>query len=302
MIVFLAAVCIAAVVVQDVVPGKAWYHAGWYALVLAALNALLLWRLQKMFARHDAHALPMTPIVAGATLVTLIGLSAGLLGPDTQIYTGAPGATIPINEPSGNLRFPFNPDAKQEVVIFEGRRGTRITLVPSRRRYVGAFVMWSAPRPVASVTAEDAAGHRLTITQPTNASFLSPVLLFSQTARIGGRTLPVDSFSLPAVQRIVKTVLFSPATLSQIQNKPVSQPALLVAIEDERGRLLHGAIRLLPSGERVNTGGVTIGAVVSDYPEIVIAAAPDFPIVFLGAAFLIAGLIWYATIRSPSRS
>ncbi|MBV9276685.1 MAG: hypothetical protein JOZ97_00455, partial [Candidatus Eremiobacteraeota bacterium] len=147
----------------------------------------------------------------------------------------------------------------------------------------------------------DAAGHRLTITQPTNASFLSPVLLFTQTAKIGGRSLPVDSFSLPAVQRVVKAVFFRASTLALIQNRAVNRPAILVAVENERGKLLPGAIRLVPSGGRVMVAGVTIGAVIVDYPRVTIAAAPSLPILALGIAGFLTGLAWYGGVKSPFR-
>jgi len=299
----LAAACIVVVAIQAIVPGKPWYHSSSYALLVVALNALLWWRLRKLFAQGDPLALPITVAGVGALLSTVVGLSAGLLGPDTQTYAGAPGAVIPIGEPSGNLRFPsVDPTSEVPIVRFESSRGHTISVPPNRRRYVGAFVMWSAPHPVAALTAEDLHRRRVTITQPTNASFLSPVLLFSQSARIGGRMLPVDSFSLPAEQRVVKVVLFSAATLSEIRHHPTARPALLVAVEDERARMLPGAIRLLPSGERVTVGGVIIGAVIADYPQIVVAAAPDLPILLLGVAFFLAGALWYATLRSRSRS
>ncbi len=220
-IVVLAAACIAAVVLQDVAPGKWWFHSGSYALVLAALAALLLWRLKKRSRLPDASLKPLFCVTASATLVTLLGLAAGLLGPDTQTYAAAPGATIPVNEPSGSLAFPFltGPRSNAQAVRFAAGGGRSFEIVEGRRRYSGAYVMWSEPHSVAVLSAADTSGRRLTITQPANASFLSPVLLFSQTAKIGGRNLPVDSFSLPAVQRVVKVVFFPPATLSQIQNR-----------------------------------------------------------------------------------
>ena len=302
LIIALAAACIVAVALQDIIPGKWWYHSGTYALVIVALCVLMLWRLQKSRSRDAFRSLVV--ISAAGTLLTLVGLAAGLLGPDTQTYTGAPGATLPISEPAGTLRFPVfsDPKDRSQSIQFTAANGGSVAIPQTRRRYAGAYVMWSDPSAVALVSAEDAAGRRLTVTQPTNASFLSPVLLFSQTAKIGGRTLPVDSFSLPAVQRIVKAVLFPATTLSKIQNRAVSEPALLVAVEDARGKLLPGAIRLLPSGQRVRVGGVIVDAVIADYPRVTIAAAPQLLILFLGMAAFLGGLIWYGLVRSSSRS
>ena len=300
LIILLAATCVVAVALQDILPGQAWYHTGVYALAIIALCIVMAWRLNKYRPRDRAfNALVL--ICAAAVLVALAGVASGLLGPDTQTFSGAPGANVAVSEPAGTLRFPFYEDPRGggQSVQFIGAHGEPIAI--ARRRYTSAYVIWSEPHPVALLSASDAAGHRLTITQPTNASFLSPVLLFTQTAKIGGRSLPVDSFSLPAVQRVVKAVFFPASTLALIQNRAVNRPAILVAVENERGKLLPGAIRLVPSGGRVTVAGVTIGAVIVDYPRVTIAAAPSLPILVLGIAGFVAGLVWYGGVKSPFR-
>ncbi|MBV9971715.1 MAG: hypothetical protein JO135_00105 [Candidatus Eremiobacteraeota bacterium] len=304
LIIVLAAACVVGVALQDVVPGRWWYHSATYALLLAATCAFLLWRLSSAAKTRGQVFGPLLVMSGAAAVVTLCGLAVGLLGPDTQTYSGAPGATLATTEPSGTLRFPFqmDPDDRMGSVQFQSRAGRSLTIFQHRRSYTGAYVMWSDPHLVATITAADAAGRRLTITQPANASFLSPVLLFSQMAKIGGRMLPVDSFSLPAVQRSVKAVLFSPTTLSQIQGHAVFRAALLVAVEDERGRMLPGAIRLVPSGQRVTVGGVALGAVIATYPSVVVAAAPPLPILLPGVIAFFAGLSWYAALKNRFRS
>ena len=46
---------------------------------------------------------------------------------------------------------------------------------------LGLSVVFAQPRPAAYVVARDASGNRMTVTQPANAAFLSPVILFRQT-------------------------------------------------------------------------------------------------------------------------
>jgi hypothetical protein len=303
-IVLLAALCLVAVGLQDVLPGNAWYHSASYALLLSALCALLLWRLQKRAGTHELAFRPLAIVTAAAVVIAATGLAAGLLGPDTQTYMSAPGAGVALSEPRGRLQFPFDPSPAQGSVVarFEDDRGRVLTLPENVRRYTGGFVMWSSPHQAAVVSAEDLLGRRLTITQPSNPSFLSPVLLFAQSARIGGRTLPVDTFSIPAAQRTVKAVLFSAAALTQMRGHSQTRPAVLAAVEDRRGRLLPGAIRLIPSGGQAVIGGVIIGATVADYPQIVVAAAPFWPVFVLGIAAFGAGCVWLALLKNPFRS
>lgn len=300
-IVLLAAACLAAVGFQDVLPGNAWYHSASYALLLCALCALLLWRLQKRAMMHDPAFRPFAIVSAGAVIAAATGLGAGLLGPDTQTFLSAPGATIALSEPRGRLQFPFDPNSAQGSVVvrFVDERGRVLMLPENVRRYAGPFVMWSSAHQVALVSAEDPLGRRLTITQPSNPSFLSPVLLFAQSARIGGRMLPVDTFAIPAALRTVKAVLFSAAALTQMRGDHQTQPALLAAVEDHRGRLLPGAIRLIPSGGRAAIGGVTIGATIADYPQVEVAAAPFWPVFVLGIAAFAAGCVWLARFKNP---
>jgi len=293
-IVLLACICLIAVVVQDAFPGLAWYHTGSYALLLFVLCALLAWRLQKLLRVSSARDRPLSLVTAGALIVGAAGLASGLLGPDTQTYVSAPGANVAISEPAGMLQFPIDPTALQRPVAvrFEGAGGHAIAVPAKARRYFGGFVMWSVAREVAVVSAEDLRGRRLTITQPSNPSFLSPVLLFVQRSQIGGRTLPVDSFSIPAMQRTVKAVLFSGPVLAQMRDARAHLPAVLVAVEDDRGHLLPGAIRLIPTHAHAAVGGVIIGDTILGYPQIVVAAAPYLPLLVLGIAVLVAGLIW----------
>jgi len=288
---------------QDIIPGRSWYHTGSYALLIVALSALMLWRLRKAILNHDRSVPSLIAISAGASAIALTGLASGLLGPDTQTYIAPPGASMAILEPAGHLQFPFDVQRAANVAtVFRATTGREVTVALYQRRYIGAFILWSTSHPVAFVTAQDDRGRRLTITQPANPSFLSPVLVFPQTARIGGRILPVDSFSVPALQRIVKAVLFSADTLTKIQNRPASSPALLIAVEDERGRLLPGAMRLLPSGRRLRIDALTVGALIADYPQVVVAAAPALNIFLPGVAMFVVGLIWCAAFRIRFRS
>ena len=80
-------------------------------------------------------------------------------------------------------------------------------------RPIGAenAIVQEIPRTVVAVKAFDARGNHLTITQPQGAVFLSPVLMMQHEQTISGLRVPFDSFNVPAAQRVVKALLFSPA-------------------------------------------------------------------------------------------
>jgi len=69
-----------------------------------------------------------------------------------------------------------------------------------------------------AVSAANGRGERLTVTQPSGAAFLSPVLLMEQTQSIAGMDVRYDSFAVPAVNRLVRAVLFNPQQAAQLHN------------------------------------------------------------------------------------
>jgi len=276
------------VLLQDIVPGKSWYHSGAYAWALILLTAALVWR-TRAARRNRECAAGIAVASAGAAVVAIAGLAATLLGPDTHTIIRAPAERIPISEPPGVIAFP-SLDAFGAAIEFtpQGRSAFRVRA----RRYFGAYIFTSMSRDVAILKAATAADAHLTITQPDNSSFLSPVLLFSGQSEIAGRTLPVDSFAVPALRRSIKAVLFSARAIAQMDPE-VSRdprPGVLFAVNDERGRLIPGAIRLVRSGARATIGGLTLEVGVASYPAVTIAAAPYWPLLLLGLLLYALGL------------
>lgn len=264
-------------VAQALFPGQAVYHTGWYNaldigfFVLAALQ-------------------PRKPLIAlfGCAIVVLSGAAAGLMGADTHQVVGAPGASARDAEVGGAFVFPI--DKRQPVQL---QRGGHTVTIGSGRRYSGSFIMWQTPRTVVYVDAADAAGNHLTITQPTNATFLSPVLLMQQSTTIAGMNVNYDTFSVPALRRNVKAVLFTEQQAAQLRsNPPVSgKPAVLFAVSDNADHVVPGGLGLVVSGGHRRIGGLTLGARVGTYPAIVVASGPYLPVLAIGLIVALAGVI-----------
>ncbi|MDQ6930940.1 MAG: hypothetical protein M3126_09775 [Candidatus Eremiobacteraeota bacterium] len=265
-----AVACIVAVLAQDFFPAQPWYHQGSYAVLLMALIAWQWW----MVRRYRTYLL----LCAGATLVGVAGIACSLFAPDPQTIVRGPGESIPLSEPSGVLQFGVAVPPQAPVFERPGRAAVSIG-VSGRRTYLAAFILWTKPRTSASVAAFDSHGARLTITQPLNTSFLSPVLLFANTAPIGGRNLPVDSFAVPAAHRNVKAVLLTDP-----------RPGVLFAVEDERGALIPGGIAMAGAGEIVHAGGIGLRASLQPFPEVIVTPAPYLPLVIPGVLLAAFGL------------
>ena len=156
------------------------------------------------------------------------------------------------------------------------RTGSTLTLSGSARRVLGESLLYLEPRIAAYVDTFDERGAHLTITQPANAAFLSPVLLFVQRQRIGALDVPFDTFAAPARHRIVRALYFTPQQLAQFGHANVprdpSQPALVLAASDDAGRSL--GIALAASGQTVAIGGIRVRATLGSYPALEIAAVP----------------------------
>ncbi len=238
------------VAAQDLFPGQAIYHYGWYNAIDAALFVLAALNLR---GRSNSGL-----IIAsfGAAIVVFTGVAAGLMGPDTQTVIGAPGATVRNDDAGGTFVFPIS--ASDAPVQFA--RGSSLTSIDGGRRYTGGFVMWQLPRTVVNLDVADAHGNHLTITQPTNASFLSPVLLMQGSTTIAGMDVQYDTFSVPAAARSVKAVLFSAQQAAKLRADPpiTGRPAVLFAVSDEAGNMVPRGIGLVASGDRKTIGGLLL--------------------------------------------
>lgn len=272
------------VLAQDLWPGAAVYQTGWYNAVDIALAVLAASHLRALRIPY-AKAMPALAAAAfGGAIVVFAGAISGLMGPDTHTVVGAPGATVRDEDAGGSFVFPLS----GTTVAFEHGGGS--VLVEGGRRYTGALVLWQRPRTVVHVDASDARGGHLTITQPTNASFLSPVLLLRQHTVIDGMDVRFDSFSVPAVQRNVKAVYFSPQQAAQLHNDPpiIGGPAILFAVADAHDRVLPHGIGIVQPGTQKIIGGLRLRASVGSYPAIVVSSAPYWPVLLFGVLLIFA--------------
>lgn len=277
---------------QIAAPGSAVYHYGWYnALDIAALVVAAM---QLRSARSEAARFQSLVIaVFGCAIVVIAGAGSGLMAPDTHTVTGAPGASVRDPDAGGTFVFPL----QGTDVHFE--RGGSVSTIGGGRRYTASFAFWELPRTVVNVQAADAKGNHLTITQPTNASFLSPVLLMQQTTTIAGMDVSYDTFSVPAAARSVRAVLFTPQQAAQLHSNAIvpGQPAILFAVSDQHDRSVPGGIGIVAPGVARVIGGLQLSGTVGTYPAVVVASIPYLPVTALGIVILIVGIALYLRRR-----
>jgi hypothetical protein len=285
-------------VAQDAYPGASVYHDGWYNALDIAVFVIAAWQLRALQKTRAQRFSALAVAAFGAAIVVFAGVTSGLMGPDTHTVIGAPGATVRDDDAGGSFSFPLDGDP----ITLQRGRGT--VAVGSGRRYTGSFILWQQPRTVVHVDAADARGGHLTITQPTNASFLSPVLLMQQRTTIDGMNVRFDSFSVPALQRNVKAVLFSEQQAAQLHTDPpiVGQPAVLFAVSDTSDRVVPNGIGLVPPGVQKEIGGLRLTATVQQYPVVVVASAPYWPVLLAGLILFFAGAAGLRAPRTPFRS
>lgn len=286
---------------QIVFPGKALYHYGWYNVAIAGLTvvAVLAARRPLRLARSRFVRAALAGAVFGAAIAAAAGIASGLLGPENQQVIGSPAQRVSV-EGLGTLIFPLGlataGDAGVQLV-----RPLRATVdVSARSRNLGNFVARSVMRTVVEIEARDAAGNRLTITQPTGRSFLSPVLLMEHRQTIAGFDLPFDSFNLPAAHRVVKAVLFSAAEAAMM-GRGTGAPAVLFAIDDENDRPLPHGIGFAASGRRVRIAGLQLRAAAGAFPAVELVSAPNLAATLAGALLAIGGTVLTVLQRRRAR-
>ncbi len=264
------------VLVQEIIVGLPLYHFGWYNAICIALLGIAAYGLK---TRRTAFGIAL----AGGAAIVVAGIAAGLLGADTHLVVGAPGTAV--RDPQTGARIDFPEPAPQWS-----------------RRYTGASILQTVPRSIVYVRAADALGNQLTITQPSNATFLSPVLLMQQNARIAGMNVRVDGFALPALALSVKAVLLEApqAARLRISARNAGKPAVLFALSSQGDKPVAGGIGIVASGEQRTLGNVRLWARVATYPAIEVASAPYLPAVAAGFAVFAAGA--FLALRTPPRS
>ena len=283
----LLACSVAMTLAQDVAPGLAVYHYGWYNAIDAALFVVAAMQLRSLRKAYPARISGLAIAAFGAAIIVFAGVASGLMGPDTHTVVGAPGSSVRDDDAGGSFAFPL----QGTVVRFE--RGRSATAVDGGRRYTGGFVFWQQPRTVVAIAAADPKGNHLTITQPTNPSFLSPVLMMQQTTTIAGMDVRFDSFSVPAANLSVRAVLFSAQQAAQLHSAAIvpGQPVVLFSVTDQRDRAVPNGIGIVAPGTPRLIGGLLLGANVQTYPAIIVASAPYLPVLILGFLVLIAGAV-----------
>jgi hypothetical protein len=300
-----AGICVALVLAQDVVPAWTGFHTWQYAAVMVLLSVTLVaYALEARTGRDGEVGTKLVFALIGALVVGAAGIASGLLGPDTETIVRAPGTVAPLPD-VGAAAFFGNADAAT-IARGDARVGLRqksgsFELGPGERRFIGAMALELHPQLAAYLEARDEQGRRLTLTQPTNASFLSPILLFPGSVPIAGQMLPADQFATPAVHRQVKAFYFSKSATSAAKAHGFAgKEAILFAVDDDADRLLQGGIGFAESGSEVTLGGLRLRATLGTYPALVVSAVPYPPVLLLGLLTFVAGLA-FAFVRPGPR-
>ncbi|MBV8645258.1 MAG: hypothetical protein JO225_15235 [Candidatus Eremiobacteraeota bacterium] len=299
-VVAIALFAIALVLAQDVAPATPLYHTWQYALALFIALAVVVFYANGA-RRGDDGAVGRRLLVAlaGAAIVDVAGLASGLLGPDTASIIGTPGTVTPILTLGAAAFFaPADADAiarGASGITLRRRSAPEIALAPGNRRVVGDSLLYLDPRPAAFVDVFDEHRKHLTVTQPSNTSFLSPVLLFRDHQRIGTLDVPFDTFAAPARHVSVHALYFTPSDLAQFGHASApgldrTRPALVLTAADEDGHPL--GITLAGSGQTVILGPVHVRVTIGSYPALAVAAAPPTWALILGCVLFVAGLAW----------
>jgi hypothetical protein len=277
-----------AAVVQYLFPGAPLYQYGWFNVALVALTIIVFARASALRSRLAPWAL--LSIAFGAGIIAAVTVANGLLAPAPRTIVGAPGQRIPVDDLQGALNFPLDATVMQTVALERPERLT-VTIPPSGWRYVHALLVLQVQRDVVQVGAGDSRDESLTITQPTGAAFLSPVLLMQQRQNIAGLSLPFDSFAVPAAHRIVKAVLFTSQEAAALGRLTGTGGAVLFAVDDDADQPLPHAIRIAHSGERISVGGLILRPQILRYPAIEIIAVPALPWLAVGLALILVGAL-----------
>jgi hypothetical protein len=297
---------IALTLAQDAFPAHDWYHGWQYIVVLALAIAVMAgYAWQARDGSDGVAGRRLALALAGAIAVATAGLLSGLIGPDTVTVIGTPGTVTPLPD-LGAAAFFNGADPAQlvrgdAVVTLRQRDGGAVD-VGARPVPFGLSVVFAQPRPAAYVVARDAQGNRLTITQPANASFLSPVMLFRQTQQIHDRTFPLDTFAVPAAHRVVRILYFSPADLAAFGRTPApgaeNLPAAVLSIADDAGA--PAGIAMAQSGRAVEAAGLDLTITLGTYPVLQVASAPQLGVTAGGLLLFVLAAAW-AIIPATNR-
>jgi hypothetical protein len=303
-----AIVAIGLTVVQDLQPARDWYHSWQYIALLAlAIVVMIGYAWSARGGADGTSGRRIALALVGAIATTVAGLLSGLIGPDTVTVVGTPGTVTPVPDLGVAAFFaPADPAsiARGDANITLRRRGDGPLEVGPQPTPVGLSVVFTQLRPAAYVVARDARGNRLTVTQPTNPSFLSPVMLFRAQQQIRDKTFPMDTFATPAAQRITRILYFSASDLAAFRHGlggGGNAPGAVLSVADDAGNAR--GLTIAASGLPVHVADLDLTITLGTYPVLVIASAPQ-PIVMIAgiALFVLAGLWSLLSSRSSTRT
>ena len=292
---------IALTLAQYVVPAWDGFHTWQYTAAQVLVSVVLLAYARSARKTEGEIGGRLAIAAVGAFVIAATGIGSGLLGPDTRTVASAPGTVRPLPDVGAAAFFPIE-DATglargDAHVLLRRRDADAVDIGPGVRRYVGATALETVPKLAAYAEAWDASGAHLTITQPTSAAFLSPVLFFPQMVTIAGKSLAADGFATPALHRQVKAFYFPKDAISaSAAMHGVAGPAVLFAIDDDTGRLLPGGIGFAQSGRDVRLSGMRLRATLGTYPALVISAIPYPLAVGIGFVVLLGGLAYAVVV------
>jgi peptide/nickel transport system substrate-binding protein len=298
------AAAIALVVAQIAAPAWSFTHSEPYALALGvAVWVLVAYAARAARGADGPRGRWLALAAAGAALIAVTGLAAGLLGPDAQTLARAPGVVEPLPDLGAAAVFPLvdaDGIARGDARVLVRRRGhSEVDIAPHGRTLLGTAVLVAEPHLAAYVEAYDAKGRRLTITQPTNQAFLSPVLQFGKSVTIGTATLPAEDFAVPARHRQVAAVYIDAKSAAAMQARRLGdRSVVLFSVRDDAGHVLPQGIGFAPSGGEAQAGDLRLRVTIGSYPQLLVGSAPLPVALWLGGAAIVLGLL-LAFVRLP---
>jgi hypothetical protein len=292
----LALLTIGLTLAQDIAPARDWYHSWQYATILALAILVMIGYAWGARAGSDGPGGKQLALaMVGAVAVGIAGLLSGLIGPDTLTVIGTPGTVTPLPDLGVAAFFaPAGPESllRGDATVTLRRRGDEPLDVGTRPLPLGMSVLFTSLRPAAFVVARDANGNRLTVTQPNNASFLSPVVLFRASQPIRDKTFPMDTVAVPAAHRIIRVLFFGADDLAAFRHGlpgPGGDGAVLSVADDagnERG------LTIAASGRETTVGGMRLTVTLGRYPVLVVASAPQPAVTIAGCVLFVIAAAW----------
>ena len=298
-----AFVAIGLTLAQDLRPGLDFYHTWQYAAMSGI--AILLMASYAWSARTGADGASGKRVaiaMVGALTIAVAGFLSGLIGPDTVTVSGSPGTVTPIPDLRAAAFFgqadPATIAHGDAVVDLRKKNSVPIVVPAGKHLYLGTSIVSLGARPAAYISARDLRGNHLTVTQPTNGTFLSPVLLFPNKQPIRDKVYPLDTFATPALHRIARVLYFTADDAATFNHLGSKQPALVISVNADSGKTV--GLTIAPSDREVTVGDLRITATIGTYPEISIASAPHPLALAIGLLMFLGGSL--AALNTARRS